>query len=85
MRGGGSWRVSEQRRLNGWRREKNGGGPGEEGVGSKRGIDRLRVRPDLAAWPPGSLRRLRAGGKIKPRNVNLFSIVTVELGQKKCA
>lgn len=28
---------------------------------------------------------LEAGGKIKPRNVNLFSIVTVELEQKKSA
>lgn len=31
-KGGGSWRVSEWRRLKGWKREKNGGGAGGGGV-----------------------------------------------------
>lgn len=32
-KGGGSWRVSEWRRLKGWKREKNGRGPGGGGGG----------------------------------------------------
>lgn len=32
-KGGGSWRVSEWRRLKGWKKEKNGGGPEGGGGG----------------------------------------------------
>lgn len=78
--------LSQGGRLNGWEREKNGVGGEKEGGGGVtcRGLTAC----EYGLTSPVRLQVSSAGleeTKIKPRNVNLFSIVTVEEGQKKSA